>query len=159
MGAVDTAVVGHLSDVALIGGVAIGSIIFSFLYWAFGFLRMGTTGFTAQAFGAGNRHELRACLLRPLLLALGIGGLLILLQMPIMAVALWAMDGSAEVETYAGQYLEIRIWSAPAALINFVLLGWLLGIQRAGTTLVLQLLMNGSNINVFIKFFDFRFHG
>ena len=146
LGAVDTAVVGHLPDPSYIGGVAVGSVIFSFLYWGLGFLRMGTTGFTAQAHGAGDAAELRACLLRPLVLAVGFGALLILLQGPIRLGGLWAIGASAGVSGEAATYLDIRIWSAPAALVNFVLLGWLLGVQRAQTALLLQLLLNGVNI-------------
>lgn len=146
LGAVDTAVVGHLPDPSYIGGVAIGGVLFGFLYWGLGFLRMGTTGFTAQAHGAGDWAELRACLLRPLILALGFGALLILLQRPIGLAGLWAMGASAEVSGEAATYFAIRIWSAPAALVNFVLLGWLLGVQRAQTALLLQLLLNGVNI-------------
>jgi len=146
LGAVDTAVVGHLPDPSYIGGVAIGGVIFGFLYWGLGFLRMGTTGFTAQAHGAGDAGELRACLLRPLILALGFGALLILLQKPIGLAGLWAMGASAEVSGEAATYFAIRIWSAPAALMNFVLLGWLLGVQRAQTALLLQVLLNGVNI-------------
>lgn len=146
LGAVDTAVVGHLPDPSYIGGVAVGSVIFSFLFWGLGFLRMGTTGFTAQAHGAGDAEELRACLLRPLVLALGFGALLVVLQGPIRIGGLWAIGASAEVSHEAATYLNIRIWSAPAALVNFVLLGWLLGVQRAQTALLLQLLLNGINI-------------
>ncbi len=146
LGAVDTAVVGHLPDPSYIGGVAVGSVVFSFLFWGFGFLRMGTTGFTAQAFGAGDAAELRASLLRPLVLALGFGLLLILLQSPIRLIALWAMDASAEVEGHTSVYFDIRIWSAPAALVNYAVLGWLLGVQRAQAALLLQLLLNGTNI-------------
>lgn len=157
LGAVDTAVVGHLPDPSFIGGVAVGSVIFSFLFWGFGFLRMGTTGFTAQAYGAGDDAELRACLLRPLALALGFGLLLILLQSPVRLIALWAMDASAEVSGHTAAYFDIRIWSAPAALVNYAILGWLLGVQRAQAALVLQLLLNGLNILldlVFVIGFD-----
>jgi MATE family multidrug resistance protein len=146
LGAVDTAVVGHLPDPSYIGGVAVGSVIFSFLYWAFGFLRMGTTGFTAQAHGAGDAAELRACLLRPLALALGFGCLLILLQSPVKLGALWAIEASSQVSGHTAAYFDIRVWSAPASLVNYVVLGWLLGVQRARTALVLQLLLNGTNI-------------
>ncbi|WP_340117758.1 MATE family efflux transporter [Pelagibius sp. 7325] len=152
LGAVDTAVVGHLPDASYIGGVAVGAVIFSFLFWAFGFLRMGTTGFTAQAQGAGDGEELRACLFRPLALALGLGLLLILLQAPVKLVALWAIDASAEVSAHTAVYFDIRIWSAPAALVNYVVLGWLLGVQRARTTLVLQLFLNGVNIALDLVF-------
>ena len=146
IGAVDTAVVGHLPEPALIGGVAVGAVIFSFLYWGFGFLRMGTTGFTAQAFGAGDSDEVRACLLRPLFLGLALSLILVALQWPIGLIAFWAMDASTAVEDATAVYYGIRIWGAPAALINFTILGWLLGVQRAGTTLLLQLLLNGTNI-------------
>jgi multidrug resistance protein, MATE family len=146
LGAVDTAVVGHLPDPRYIGGVAVGSVIFGFLYWGLGFLRMGTTGFTAQAHGAGDAAELRACLLRPLILALGLGALVVLLQTPIEIAGLWAIGGSAGVSGEAATYFAIRIWGAPAALVNVVVLGWLLGVQRAGTALALQIVLNGVNI-------------
>ncbi|WP_425450298.1 MATE family efflux transporter [Virgifigura deserti] len=145
IGAVDTAVVGHLPDPAYIGGVALGALIFSFLYWGFGFLRMGTTGFAAQAYGAGDRTELQATLLRPLILAAALGALLILLQMPIRVVALSLLTASDEVEALAHAYYDVRIWSAPAALANYALLGWLLGTQRARTALIVQLVLNGAN--------------
>jgi MATE family multidrug resistance protein len=146
LGAVDTAVVGHLPDASFIGGVAVGSVIFSFIFWGFGFLRMGTTGFTAQAHGAGDAAELRACLLRALVLALTFGALILLLQAPSRLLALWAMNASAEVEGHTAVYFDIRVWSAPAALVNYVVLGWLLGVQRARAALVLQILLNGTNI-------------
>lgn len=146
LGAVDTAVVGQLPDPAYIGGVAIGAIVFSFLFWGFGFLRMGTTGFTAQAHGAGDPEELRATLMRPLILALGLGALLIALQWPIGLLAFDLLEASPAVEAQAASYYEIRIWSAPAALVNYTVLGWLLGIQRARSVLVLQIALNGLNI-------------
>src|ERR1700756_5615479 len=118
LGAVDTAVVGRLPDPALIGGVAIGAVIFNFLYWVFSFLRMGTTGFTAQAAGAGDHRELRATFLRALLLAGGIGFALVLLQAPLRWLALSVIAGSPAVTGYGGAYFDIRIWSAPAALAN-----------------------------------------
>ena len=146
LGAVDTAVVGHLPDAAYIGGVAVGALIFNFIYWGFGFLRMGTTGFTAQAFGADNKDELRASLARPAFLAILLGVVLIVLQWPIGSLAFWAIEASPAVEGHTALYFEIRIWSAPAALLNFAILGWLLGMKRPGLALVLQLLLNGLNI-------------
>jgi MATE family multidrug resistance protein len=130
----------------------VGSVIFSFLFWGFGFLRMGTTGFTAQAQGAGDAAELRACLLRPLALALVFGCLVIALQSPLRLVALWAMEASAEVEGHTAVYFDIRVWSAPAVLVNYVVLGWLLGVQRPQAALVLQILMNGINIGLDLLF-------
>ncbi len=146
VGAVDTAVVGHLPDAAYIGGVAVGAVIFNFLYWGFGFLRMATTGFTAQAFGAEDAAELRAALARPLLLAFALGALLIVLQAPIGWLAFVLFDASDRVEDLARSYYEIRIWSAPAALANYVILGWLLGTRRAGAVLLIQVVLNGINI-------------
>ncbi len=152
LGAVDTAVVGQLPDAAYIGGVAIGAIVFSFLFWGFGFLRMGTTGFTAQAYGAGDHDELRATLLRPLVLALGFGALLIALRAPIGILAFELLEASPEVEALAASYYQIRIWSAPAALVNYTVLGWLLGTQRARTALVLQVALNGVNVVLDLAF-------
>ena len=146
LGAVDTAVVGHLPDPVFIGGVAVGAIVFNFLYWGFSFLRMGTSGFSAQAHGAGNGDELRAVLARAMLLALVIGLLLIALQLPIAWLAFTLFDASAGVETQARLYFDIRIWSAPASLANYVMIGWLLGTGRARTMLLLQVTLNGLNI-------------
>ena len=146
LGAVDTAVVGHLPDPAYIGGVAVGAIIFNFLYWGFGFLRLGTTGFTAQAYGAGDRDELRAVLARALSTALIIGLALIALQLPISWIAFRLFEASVPVETQASLYFDIRIWSAPAALANYAMIGWLLGTGRARTMLLLQVALNGLNI-------------
>jgi MATE family multidrug resistance protein len=146
LGAVDTAVVGHLPDAAYIGGVAVGAVIFNFLYWGFGFLRMGTTGFTAQAFGAEDTAELRAALARPLLLAFVLGALLVFLQAPVGWLAFALFEASDQVEDFARSYYAIRIWSAPAALANYAMLGWLLGTRRAGAVLLIQLVLNGINI-------------
>lgn len=152
LGAVDTAVMGHLPDPAYIGGVAVGAVIFDFLFWGFGFLQMSTAGFTAQAAGAGQREEVRAILLRALAIAVALGGLLIVLQSPIVRVAFSLMDLSAGVEGLADAYYAIRIWSAPFALVNYVLLGWLLGRQRASLVLVVQLVLNGTNIALDLLF-------
>jgi multidrug resistance protein, MATE family len=146
LGAVDTAVIGHLPDPAYLGGVAIGAMIFNFLYWGFGFLRMGTTGFVAQAAGAGDAAELRAILGRALLLAIAIALVLIVAQGAIGQAALTLTDASPAVESSAATFFAVRIWSAPATLANYVLLGWLLGTQRAKAALVLQLVMNGVNV-------------
>ncbi len=146
LGAVDTAVMGHLPDAAYIGGVAVGAIIFSFLFWGFGFLRMGTTGFTAQAFGADNAIELRATLIRPLALGAGLGILLVLLQAPIAALVFPLIDASETVTAFAITYYEIRIWSAPATLIQYGVIGWLLGLQRPWAAMATQIAVNSLNI-------------
>jgi len=146
LGAVDTAVVGHLDEAYYLGAVAVGALIFSYIYWGFGFLRMGTTGLTAQALGAENAGEVKAILFRALLLAGGIGASVILLQAPIVGLAFALIGASAEVEHYAGIYFDIRIWGAPAVLANFVLLGWFLGNQNVRATVFLQIWLNLVNI-------------
>lgn len=146
LGAVDTAVVGHLDHAYNIGAVALGATIFNFLFWGFGFLRMATGGFTAQAFGAGDFDELRAVLGRALMLAAVFGGLLIVVQGPAMALAFYLIEASAEVEALTQSYFVIRIWSAPATLANYAILGWFIGCQNTRVVLVLQLFMNGLNI-------------
>lgn len=152
LGAVDTAVMGHLPDPAYIGGVAIGGLVFSYIYWGFGFLRMGTTGFVAQATGAKDADEIRAVLARGLLLALIFGGGIIALQLPIALGAFAIIEGSAKVEALGEAYFLIRIWGAPAALANYVAIGWLLGMQRAGATFVLTVFVNGLNIALSLLF-------
>ncbi len=146
LGVVDTAVVGRLPDPRYIGGVAIGALIFSFVYWGFGFLRMGTTGPTAQAWGAGDPAEIRAVLARALLLAFGLGIVLLMVQGPVGALAFRLLHASAEVEAEGSAYYAVRVWGAPAALANYVLLGWFFGLQNARWPLILQLFMNGLNI-------------
>jgi MATE family multidrug resistance protein len=145
IGLVDTAVLGQLGDPYHIGGVAIGAMIFNLLYWAFGFLRMGTTGLTAQAEGSGNMGEVGATLMRALLIAGTAGVLLVVTQVPISALSFTLINGSHAVETSAAEYFAIRIWGAPAALANFAFLGWFIGMGRARTALVLQLVLNGLN--------------
>lgn len=145
IGLVDTAVLGQLSDPHYIGGVAIGTMIFNLLYWTFGFLRMGTTGLTAQAEGGGDGSEIGATLIRALLIAFAAGVALIILQLPISAISFALLEGSQAVEASASDYFDIRIWGAPAALANFAFLGWFIGLGRARTALVLQLLLNGTN--------------
>ena len=152
LGAVDTAVMGHLPDAAYLGGVAVGAVVFQVIYWGFGFLRIGTTGLVAQAYGADDQAELRAILLRSLLIAGCAGVTLWLLQSPIFTVAATLFDASAEVEGYAHAYFRIRIWSAPATLANYCLIGWFIGVRNTRAALILQLWMNGLNIILSITF-------
>jgi MATE family multidrug resistance protein len=146
VGAVDTAVVGHLPDAVYIGAVALGAVIFNFLFWGFGFLRMGTTGFVAQAYGAGDINEVRATLARALLLAVGLGIVVVALQFPIGLLAFWAFSGSVELESLANSYYVVRVWSAPATLANYAILGCLIGIQKTRAALALQLVLNITNV-------------
>ena len=146
LSAVDTAIAGHLPEPAALGAVALGGLLFNFIFWAFGFLRMGTTALTAQAHGAGDALALRANLLRGLLLALLIGALVWLLRQPLIEHVLAWLGGSDIVQTRAQQYSFARIGSAPVALANYVILGYLLGIQKVRVGLLLQLLINLANI-------------
>ncbi len=146
LGAVDTAVMGHLPDPAYIGGVAVGALIFSYIYWGFGFLRMSTTGLVAQAVGAGDADEARAILARAWLLAGGLGLLVLALKGPIGLGAFATLEASAQVESLGRAYFDIRVWGAPAALANYVALGWLFGNQRMGAALLLTIFLNGLNI-------------
>lgn len=145
IGLIDTAVLGQLGDPHYIGGIAIGAMIFNLLYWTFGFLRMGTTGLTAQAEGSGDGSEIGAALLRALFIAVASGVALIIVQQPISSISFALLDGSQAVEASASDYFDIRIWGAPAALANFAFLGWFIGLGHARTALVLQLLLNGTN--------------
>ena len=161
-GIVDTAVVGHLPDPSYIGAVAIGALIFSTLYWLFGFLRMSTTGFVAQSAGAGDRNEMRNTVVRAGLLATLIAVILLLSQIAVFRFAFFIMDGSASVEQVAHTYVSIRIWGAPAALYNWVILGCLFGLQRMRAALAVQLALNATNIVldfVFVVGFDWGVTG
>ncbi|ATH76583.1 MULTISPECIES: MATE family efflux transporter [Halomonadaceae] len=146
LGLVDTAVVGHLPDPRYLAGVTLGATLFSFLYWGFGFLRMGTTGLVAQAMGRDAPSDVRNLLGQSLIIAAGIGVLLILLGSPLISLGLWLLDGSAEATPLAREYAEIRLWSAPAVLANYAILGWFLGQQNSRVTLMILLLTNGVNI-------------
>jgi MATE family multidrug resistance protein len=156
LGAVDTAVVGHLPEVYYIGAVAIGAMLFTYIHHLFNCLRMGTTGPTAQARGAGNYAEVRALIGRALLLAGAIGAALIILQLPIIAFAFWLIDASPQVEHYAREYFGIRIWSMPAALAGYAIIGWYYGLRDARTPLIVQVVANALNIGLdFLFVFGF----
>jgi len=146
LGVVDTGVVGQLPDPAYIGAVALGALVFNFVFWGFGFLRMGTTGLTAQALGAADAAEIRASLGRAVLIALAVGAGLVALQWPIRELAFALIEGSPNVETLARDYYDLRIWAAPATLANYALLGWFIGLGQARVALVLQLVLNLTNM-------------
>ena len=146
LGVVDTAVVGQLGEAAPIGAVGIGAIILSSVYWIFGFLRMGTTGLTSQASGAGDGDEVDALLSRALLIGITAGVVMIALQMFIIRGAFWISPASAEVESLAREYMVIRIWSAPATIALYGITGWLIAQERTRAVLVIQVGMNGANI-------------
>ncbi len=152
LGAVDTGVVGQLGEAAPIGAVGIGSVILTAIYWMFGFLRMGTTGLTSQAHGAGRTGEVAALLTRALIIAAAGGVALVALQWPIFAGAFMLAPTSDAVEELARAYMTIRIWSAPAMIATFGITGWLIALERTRAVLALQLWMNGLNAALSVWF-------
>ena len=162
VGAVDTAVVGRLPEPLAIGAVALGALIFSFLFWSFGFLRMGTTGFIARAIGARDQPALFDTLLRVFLLAFAFGFLTILISQPLIQFALYLLDSSVEIEQLTRNYAEIRIWSAPATLCIYVFTGVFVGMQKTVNAFALQLILNISNVGLdflFVIGFDMGVEG
>ncbi len=146
MSAVDTAVAGHLPGAPHLAGVALGSLLFNLLFWGFGFLRMGTTGVVAQYFGAGKTDALLLTVGRGVLIALSVGVLILLLQYPLIHGGLSLLGASAEAAEQAHLYANGRVWAAPFALTNYVILGWLLGCQRVRVALAIQILINLVNM-------------
>jgi MATE family multidrug resistance protein len=146
LGIVATMAIGRLGDATLLGGVAMASVLFDCTFWLFGFLRMSTVAFTAQALGADDRQEMRALLPRGFIISGAIGALLILLQVPLAYVLLTAMGGSEGVTEAAHRYFTVRIWSAPLVLSNFVVVGWLVGQARASLALGVQIVINAVNM-------------
>lgn len=152
LSAVDTALVGHLPSPVYIGAVALGGMIFNFVYWGFGFLRMGTTGLTAQAFGKENTTETHILLQRALLIALLTGAALIILQWPIAYLSFLLIHSTPQIEQLAKEYFFIRIFAAPATLGLYAIHGWFLGMQNARFPLIVTIAVNVLNI-----LFDFLF--
>lgn len=146
LGMVDTAVVGHLNNPIYLGGVAFGSMLVMLLFWLAGFLRMSTTGLAAQAYGQQASAELQHVLLRSLFLALCLAMLLLIFHQPLWSLAVWISDGSEQVLAQASRYFNLRIWSAPASLVNLVLWGWLIGCQKSRVVMWLVILNNSINI-------------
>lgn len=146
LGMVDTGVVGHLDSPAYLGAVAIGATIFTFIYTGMNFLRMGTTGIAAQAFGAEDHDEVRASLGQALIVSFLIALTLIVLQGPIGDIALRLLGGDAETQEFAAEYFRTRIWSAPGTLANFAIVGWFIGLQNARAPLAIFLTINFTNI-------------
>ncbi|MEZ9300976.1 MATE family efflux transporter [Vibrio splendidus] len=157
LGAVDTAVIGQLGVAELIGGVAIGAVIMNTLYWLFGFFRVSTTGQSAIALGRNNLAEQASSLIRPLLLALCIGVVFILSQSLIWQGAEWLIEPEAAVGENAKTYFDIMIYGAPFVLINYTIIGWLMGQTKAKATLFTQVVGNVLNIVldiVFVMYLD-----
>lgn len=146
LGLVDTAVIGHLPHAYFLGGSAIGVMIITSITWLCGFLRMSTTGLSAQALGLNDINNNLLILFRGLVVAFALGLILILLQVPFINVALNLAGGSEEVQFYARQYSEIRIWGFPASLGNLVILGWLIGNHQTKSVMWLLIITNVINI-------------
>jgi len=152
LGAVDTGVVGQLGEAAPIGAVGLGAVILTGIYWIFGFLRMGTTGLTGQALGAGQTGEVAALLTRALMIGLAGGLVVIAVQVPLFAGAFLVAPASDEVEGMARSYMAIRVWSAPAMIAIFGMTGWLIAQERTRAVLAIQVLMNGVNVGLDVWF-------
>jgi len=162
LGIVDLAIVGHIGDKTHIGAIAIGTMIFNFIYWNFGFLRMGTSGFTAQAYGARDFAQAMKILVRALTIALIIAFLILILQIPICRFSLYVVDGDWGIEQLAAQYFFIRIWAAPAVLCLYAIKGWFIGMQNARIPMFIAILINIFNIVfslVFVFVFDMDIQG
>jgi multidrug resistance protein, MATE family len=147
-GLIDTAFLGHLSEIRHLAGVALATVLFNYLYWTFGFLRMGTTGMTAQAVG---RHDSDAALLVGLrngIVALGLGLAILFLQWPLRALGFTLLSAAPEVKAAGQAYFDALIWGAPATLINFVIVGWYLGRSQSGNVLLLSAVSNLTNVGL-----------
>lgn len=145
-GLVDAGMLGHLPDLRFLGGVALGAVLFDFVYWTFGFLRMGTTGTAAQARGREDRPELYRVLYRSLVLAAGLAALVLALQVPLRELGFTVLQGEPGVKAAGRAYFGARIWAAPATLANFAFLGWFLGREESGRALVLTAVTNTANV-------------
>lgn len=152
VGLADTWTIGQLGDAALIGAIAVGSIIFDILFTTMNFLRSGTTGLVAQAYGAGRKREEAAILFRALILAVGIGLVAILLQTPLLEASLWFIGGTERVQEAVIVYFSVRVLAAPLTLSNYSVLGYFLGRGEAMTGLALQTVLNLTNIALNILF-------
>ena len=146
LGIVDTAVVGHFGDAALLGGLAAGSVALSLVFTTFNFLRSGTTGLVAQAFGSGDVLEEQAVFWRAAVIATIAGAALLLLAPLLLLAAVWFMDAAQDVSDAMALYVTIRLYSAPMALINYAVLGYVLGRGEGSLGLLIQLVLNGTNI-------------
>nr|WP_275666740.1 MATE family efflux transporter DinF [Vibrio tubiashii] len=152
LGLVDAAVIGHLEHAWYLGGVALGSTMISVTFWLLGFLRMSTTGLTAQSYGAESKHQLGLVFTQGMTMALGFAAVFLLFHQSIAQLVFSFSDASEQVKHYGAQYFAIRAWSAPAALANFVLLGWLLGTQNAKAPMWMVIIANVTNIVLDVLF-------
>ncbi|ESA36079.1 mate efflux family protein [Leptolyngbya sp. Heron Island J] len=145
-GLIDTAFLGHLADIRHLAGVALATVLFNFIYWSFGFLRMGTTGLIAQAVGRGDGAEQWRVGLRALMVALTLGLLILIVQTPLRLIGFAILQADVDVLDAGLAFYQGRIWGAPAVLMNYVLLGWFLGQGQGRRVLVLAVVGNGANV-------------
>jgi len=145
-GLVDVAFLGHLAEIRHLAGVALATVLFNYIYWTFGFLRMGTTGTTAQAVGRADEEAMLLTLLRNGLLAIGLGFIILVLQHRLRELGFALLSATPEVKSSGIAYYDALIWGAPATLLNFVLIGWFLGREQGGRVLLLSVVGNGANV-------------
>lgn len=146
LGLVDVSIVGHLGSATYIGAIAVGGMLFSMIYWIFGFLRMGTSGLTAQAYGRRDLVEVILSFVRSVGIAFGLGLLLILLQYPILKVAFTLIDATPAIKELASLYFRICIWGAPAVLGLYSFAGWFVGMQNSRFPMYIAITQNVVNI-------------
>ena len=145
-GLVDAAILGHLDQIKFLAGVALGSIVFDYVFWSFGFLRMATTGMTAQSFGRGDLEAAERVLRRALLLAATAGVAIVILRGPLADLAFGLLSGSPDTEAAGREYYGARVWGAPAAMLNLCFLGWFLGREESRVALYMTAAANLTNI-------------
>ncbi|MBE9179554.1 MATE family efflux transporter [Oculatella sp. LEGE 06141] len=147
-GLVDTAFLGHLADIRHLAGVALATVLFNYIYWTFGFLRMATTGTTAQAQGRQDDWLVMLIGVRNASIAIVLGGIILLLQYPIRELGFVLLSATPEVKASGQAYYDAMIWGAPATLLNFVLIGWFLGREQGGKVFVLSAVSSGANVGL-----------
>jgi MATE family multidrug resistance protein len=145
-GLMDTAFLGHLAEVHHLAGVTLAMVVFNYIYWTFGFLRMGTTGMTAQALGRGDHESVVLIGLRHVAIGLALGLAILLLQRPIQLLGFAVLSATPEVKASGQAFYQALIWGAPATLINFVLVGWFLGREQSLVVLLLSAVSSGANV-------------
>ena len=155
VGIVDTAVMGRMGSPDWVAATAVGAVIFSSIYWVFGFLRMATGGLVAQAYGADSHVSIGRICIRALLLGCVFSALLLILQGPLLSLGLAAMENNGQWQELTARYFNVRIFSAPATLLNYAILGTLIGLQKMRVVLGLQLLLNLLNVVLNIAFFRY----
>lgn len=162
LGLVDLAITGHLGETAYIGAIALGTLFFNIIYWNFGFLRMGTSGLTAQAFGRRDNHAITRVLTQAVSVALIIAFVILILQYPLKKISFYLLDPTLEIKNYALTYVNILIWGAPAILLLYAFNGWFIGMQNSRFQMYVAVSMNLTNIAlsfVFVYVFGMKIEG